>query len=300
MSMPEPHTTTTAPKLPLGDTIRLSYTTYVSGFGDVLRASWLWIAIATPLFAYASWKQFQWMAILMANLKKGMPPPPDMPVTMSTPAEVMLAGGASKLLLFLAGLSIAVAWHRRMILGEHPGTSGANLFSANLWRYAGMGIALMLCAAIPPLLIAIPIFLYGPLAPGGFGPPAPQQFAFLFPLMPAAMLIAYFLLLRLIPLLPARAAGDLALTWRDTWTRTHGNVWRLFWGLAACTVPPALLMFAVSLGITGFPSFDMFTRPGFAERMAVANALFVAYYLLSLPIVIGFLSHAYRHFFRPT
>jgi hypothetical protein len=40
-------------------------------------------------------------------------------------------------------------------------------------------------------------------------------------------------------------------------------------------------------------------RRTFAECFAATGAIWTVYYLLILPIGIGFLSHAYRHFFRP-
>ena len=36
----------------------------------------------------------------------------------------------------------------------------------------------------------------------------------------------------------------------------------------------------------------------FAARMTAVSTVFAVYYLLILPIGIGFLSHAYRHFFQ--
>jgi hypothetical protein len=71
------------------------------------------------------------------------------------------------------------------------------------------------------------------------------------------------------------------------------------WGIVACTLPPALLLQIVLLFLIGFPRPETFTDPSFAGRFAAMGAIMVVYYLLILPIGIGFLSHAYRHFFRP-
>ena len=42
--------------------------------------------------------------------------------------------------------------------------------------------------------------------------------------------VAIAVLLRLSPLLPARASY-LDRTFKDTWRQTRGNAWRLFWGV---------------------------------------------------------------------
>ena len=62
-------------KLPLWDTICLSYSTYFNNFLDVLRISWLWMLVGVPLLGYASWQQMSWMAKSI-DLKPGIPPPP--------------------------------------------------------------------------------------------------------------------------------------------------------------------------------------------------------------------------------
>jgi hypothetical protein len=52
------------------------------------------------------------------------------------------------------------------------------------------------------------------------------------------------------------------------------------------------------LVVVGFPNPAMFGGEGFVERMTVMSTIFVVYYLLVVPIAIGFLSHSYRHFFQ--
>jgi hypothetical protein len=126
-----PHDGETNPKLPLWETIRLSYSTYFHNFTDVLRISWLWLAVATPLMGTMTW-QFSSMAGLMADMKRG--PSPQIPThIVSRLVETIPLGLAAGLVLMLAGLSIAVAWHRRIILGERPGFSGSNVATKNLW-----------------------------------------------------------------------------------------------------------------------------------------------------------------------
>jgi hypothetical protein len=110
------------PKLPFWDTVTLSYSSYFRHFTDVLRVSWLWLLVAAGFTSFANWQQWSWMATAMANLKPGLPPP-----QMPQPTEMAVLLNLDNILILLAGFSIAVAWHRLMILGERPGFSGSNV-----------------------------------------------------------------------------------------------------------------------------------------------------------------------------
>jgi hypothetical protein len=283
------------PKLPLGNTISLSYSTYFQNFMDVLRISWLWLVVVAPLAGLASWLQMSWLAEVAANMKPGMPP--QMP---ARPFEAILLPNVAGLVVVLAGVSIAVAWHRRLILGEHPGLSGSNVATRSLWRYVVIGLAIILIVALPALAIIVPmIFLLSGLATTGvLALPGPWSILLILVFL-LVYVTGFGAMLRLSILLPARAVGDVGLTFKETWNRTRGNTWRMFWGIVACTLP--LFAAQVVLALVGFPAPGpgMFANEAFASRMAVINAIFSVFYLLILPIGIGFLSHSYRHFFKP-
>jgi hypothetical protein len=285
------------PKLPLGATIALSYSTYFQHFIDALRASWLWLAAVAAITGVASWRQWSWMGAVIAEVKPGMPPQ----ALNHVPQPLALAAlaGLDDILLTLAGISIAVAWHRLLILGEHPGFSGSNIATRDLWRYIGVGLAIGLIVMLPIVVIVFPafyfVFSFQSAAPGS---PPPAGLFLLIPLVFVLYILATAVMLRLILLLPARAAGDLSLTFRQTWNRTRGNTWRLFWGMMATTVPPIMLA-DIAFMVIGAGNVLTRASEDFARRMTATSTIFIVYYLLMLPIGIGFLSHAYRHFFRP-
>jgi hypothetical protein len=116
-------------KLPLWDTICRSYSSYFRNLPDVLRISWMWLAIAAPLMGIAAWLQISWMKDFMANAKPGMPP---QAFLVSRPIETIVLGHVANLGLIFAGVSIAVAWHRQIILGELPRFSGSNVATKSL------------------------------------------------------------------------------------------------------------------------------------------------------------------------
>lgn len=281
------------PKLPLGTTIGLAYSTYSHGFKDVLQISWLWLAVLAPLTGLANWLQVSWIASVAKTLKPGM-----VPSLTGRPIGMLVLVYAGSLVFLLAGLSIAVAWHRRELLGEHPAASGHNVVTASLWRYALSLLLLGLIVMGPMLAIMLPIFFW--VIPQAVHGAQPAGLPVLLILVMATVVAATAVAVRLMPVLPARAIGDVAVTFKDVWNRTRGNIWRLYWGTLACLVPPMLVMQIIFLSLIGFGDPRRFADDGFVWRMTIVSTLVSLCYLLVLPIWVGFLSHTYRHFFpRP-
>ena len=200
-----------------------------------------------------------------------------------------------KALLAFAGASIAVAWHRLMILNEPPGISGSNIATTTLWRYVGIAIAIFAIDVVPAMIVSFgeTLFFAG-AAPGPVSIATTLLIIALFVFGLAAML-------RFGLLLPACAVGNLGLTFLETWRRTRGNTWRLFWGVTATTSPLLMLGSLISVVVTGVPGSASFANLGssdFAVRMTAASTITAMYYLLIVPVGIGFISHAYRHFFE--
>jgi hypothetical protein len=229
----------------------------------------------------------------MAELKPGLAPP-QLPKSGEMP---VLLNVDNIILLLLAGVSIAVAWHRLMILNERPGLSGSNVATKNLWRYIIVGIALFLTLFLPMAAIMLPTFYFLPTA-SGVRTALPPAFLPLILMFFVVYLIFVAVTLRLTLLLPARAVGNTDLTFRQTWNRTRGNIWRMFWGIVVTTIPPLLVAQIGFLTLIGAPNPENFAGDDFVARMTAASTVTMIYYLLTLPIGIGFLSHAYRHFFQ--
>jgi hypothetical protein len=45
------------PKLPLWRTVGLSYRLWAGNFSELVRISWLWLVLMTPVLAIASWRR---------------------------------------------------------------------------------------------------------------------------------------------------------------------------------------------------------------------------------------------------
>lgn len=272
------------PKLPLWPTIRLSYASYLQHFGDVLRISVLWLALMAVFDAATGWMQATWMTHVMKN------PAPQPNLT--EPLEMSALGNISSVVLALAAISIAVAWHRRLLLDEPPGRSGGNVGTLALWRYIAVTILACVIAAAPALLLLLAIWLFGwmPAADDVIAPQTPV----LISAFGLASVAGIMILLRLCVLLPANATGNWTLTVKGAWRLSRGNGWRLFWGIVACGLPPFLLLGLVFVGVIWLPAADNVYR----VQWAVASAVATCCWLIAWPIGIGFLSYAYRHLNR--
>jgi hypothetical protein len=275
------------PKLPLWNATCLSYSTWLHHFADVLRISWLWIA----LVGLTSWLQWSWLGGAIANVTQGVPLQAP---SLESRALIYIGGVA----WFVASISINVAWYRRIILGEQPRLSGSNLITGSLWRYVGVGILITLVACLPALLIFLLLTtLVLPIAS------ALGARGFLFGSIFALVMIGLYLaaiavVLRLSPLLPARAAGDLDRTFGETWRQTRGNTWRLFWGLMACAFLPMIVVQIAVVIIFGLPNVQLLGSSVFTTRLGITNVINVICYMLTTPISANFLALAYLHFFN--
>jgi len=271
-------------KLPLGQAIKRSYSIFFSHFGDVLRITWLWLLIVVPISGYCMWLHGQKLPAIFDAIKKGQPP-------MTTPSSLrdgVIQYGPS-LLMVVAGTSIAVAWHRLLVLGERPGVSGSNLVTVNSGRYLLTGLTV-------GLIFYLPLLLISQLIPTAGAHPNPMVALFLL-LTYVVWIFAAVIALRISLLLPARAVSDTDLTAWQAWVRTRGNTWRMIWGSIACSlvIPIAVQLMTYPLG--GYPTFGNIASEGFPTRFAIFGVISTITYILTMPIAIGFLTIAYGHFF---
>jgi hypothetical protein len=161
-----------------------------------------------------------------------------------------------------------------------------------------MGLWIALIAILPGFLIGLLLALV--LTPFVSGLHLTSFSVFLVPALVTAALyiVAVAIVLRLCPLLPARAIGDRGRTVAETWRRTRGNTWRIFWGLLACTLPLMMLVQFIFRIAVGNPALQLLANGAPPTRIVVASVINIVTYLLTWPIAVSFLSLAYIHFFR--
>ncbi len=280
------------PKLPLWNAICRSYSMWLHNFPDVLRVSWLWLIV----IGLVGWWQVSWLGGIVANARQGVPP--QLP-SLKSRASLYVGG----LIWLLASTSITVGWYRRIILKERPRLSGSNLFTGSLWRYVGVGLLISVVVFIP-LFLAILLLSFFlsfvmalfSLAPALKAHPIPVGLVTV-SLMITLCVTAIAVVLRLSLLLPARAVGDRERTLEETWRRTRGNIWRLFWGHLACALLPIIIVqFAIAI-ILGVSGTQLFGGSVLSTRSGITNVINLICYLLTIPISTNFMALAYLHFF---
>jgi hypothetical protein len=287
-------------KLPVWQTAGKAYKAFFENFGSVIRLSWIWLLVFAASTAYAF--EHQWE--LMLSLSNGGVSPVDIALH-SIRWRVQTVGILQYFLGIVGGASMAVAWHRFLILDERPATSGMNAASSPVRHYILTGILIVLTVAIPilPIVLAL-LAITNP-----FALPMLPAFNDHGPMVPAvALLFAFGWMLwllgfiRLALLLPARAIGNDALTFSQCWKRTRGNSWRIGFGCFLTVYPPLLpaqLVFAKIMFAGIQPGRMPFAGPPSPIFIATLATLTV-YAIFTGLIMIGFLSYAYLHFFGPT
>lgn len=228
----------------------MRYLPVIAAFGHVLRStvhnlrfawhvSWPWMVVILPVNVIAS----VYGAVLDPAAEE--PSGPALALT-------LIVG----LLTMFAFSSIAVSWHRYILLDEVP-RGMARLRADNaVWRYFGNTILILLIvmAVFIPVILVLS-FLTWSLGTAGLLIGLPAYLG--------ALVFGIGAFYRLSVKLPAIALERRDFTMKDAWSATDGNVWQLF-GLAALffitVVSMALLLAGLAwlLALTGLSTAMLF------------------------------------------
>ena len=249
-------------RLPVKQTIRLAYSSFALHGDDLVRASWLWMLLVGVTVAVAYNTSWQTAAIFLQ---------------------------------LFAAASIAVAWHRTLILGERQVFLGSDATDRRLWRYILSAFLLFLLTFVPLLAMGgLGRWLILLARSAGAGP---LESVLMLPLRLAVLAATIMMTCRLTLVLPARAIGKQEPSFRESWAQTRGNTWRLFWGALTTSIPYFVIVQLFAPSLPGSPNApDTVTTS--ADTGDIAKA--VAYsllYMLTLQTNVAFLSHAYQYFF---
>jgi hypothetical protein len=248
-----PECTAAMARLPTWDTVKAAFQHFFGHLWLFEVAAWPWLAIL------ALWKAVAIAFGLSAQ---------DSPII-----QVVETGWQ-----WLAEIAVAVAWHRAILLSEPA--AGRPRFGRAELRYLGIGIALTLGMAAA--------FLPAGMAAGSGAPQATVG-----GLVMVGALIASLLAVvtaRCYLALPGAAIGS-AIGLAESWRRTSGNGWRLFWGMIACALPGSAVI------IVWESLIDAVSQPDGLAR-ALASLVTAGCGLAGTAIVAGFLSFAYLWFDR--
>jgi hypothetical protein len=197
-----------ARQLPAGKCFVHAVKSVRNNIAYAFRISWPWYAILIPLGIGAS---------LFAEYMSGGNPE----AVPSAPVVVIY------IILFAVSLvafaSIAVNWHRYILLDEVP--HGSELFRLDdkTWRYLGNVVLIFLMSFAAALLIALPVFGLTFALGENAGPVA----FLLIILFIVGMLFIAALFFRMSVKLPAIALGRHDISFKDALAATEGNTLRL-------------------------------------------------------------------------
>jgi hypothetical protein len=180
-------------------------------------------------------------------------------------------------LILVSSASIAVNWHRYILLDDVPPASMLLRLDPLMWRYLGN----LLLIGLLVFLVMIPFSLVAALLNAGNA-----GFAFVFFV---ALPIAGFLFFRLGVKLPSIALGRTDFSFNDAWAVTKGNGWEIV-QLFFLNIAAALLVSLVIYGIeraVGFANAELGEIVSFILQF-LANWFFTIFGITILTSLYGF------------
>jgi hypothetical protein len=255
-------------KFPLWRTVGQAYEGWVTNFPELLRICLPWMLLMAPILALLNWWQEPRYAESLFQ------PGADL-----SPFTVVM-DFVGWLVTLPALASVAVAWHRLLLRGEHPARGAYVRLDRIVAGYASLALGLMVIKDGSQFVGSMFEFVTGVNVP-----PLADLIA-----TRGSSIIALLIVARLSLALPGIALECEAATLRSAWSVTKRNTWRLLWGYIVCSLP----LIAINLGI----SYLLFHSD---HSRVVVTLAELASQLLSIPIVminVGMLSLCYRHFFE--
>jgi len=122
--------------------------------------------------------------------------------------------------------SMAVAWHRLLLQGEHPAYLRLDYIVAAYAGVAFLGNIIMLA----PYYFSVTIRFAAEATQSGAA-------AFVASVEPFASFAIPFILARLSLVLPAMALGRRDVTFGAAWKISEGHTWWMFWAYVLCFLP---------------------------------------------------------------
>lgn len=240
-------------RLPVFDTLGKAIRYTLTNIVVMIQVSWLWVAI-----------------LLAATAIVVLQPAPDLPGSADWLWAVVLV-----VLYLVAMYAIAVAWHRRLLLGEQPGWFTVSLgwrelgylgYVVAITAISGSGIGLGMLASLATGIAPAPA-----IAAGGF--------------------VMILILGRLHLVLPGSAVSDRRMSLAQSFRLTAGNTWRIAGGFLLI----ALLNGGVNLLSSGLdPDTDAVSAVGVGLAMVgVAGSVLMAF------ITLSYMSFCYWFFVPP-
>lgn len=233
--------------LPAGKCISHAIASVRNNIAFAFRISWPWYAILVPANIAASF--------IVSSLQGNNPEP-------SSPAAFVVYL-ALLVISLLAFASIAVNWHRYILLDEVPRANEIFRMDDKVWRYFGNIILIVLIMIAASLLVTVPVFALATFV-DALSVPAILLFI-------AGMFFIATMFFRLSVKLPAVALGSTDFGLAHAWAASQGNTLPLF--LIALFEFAVALAFIVLLLLVTF----IFSQASLTLAVVVSSILQVAF-----------------------
>ena len=222
-------------KLPVFKALGHAFRSTTDNIGFAFHISWPWVLILLPFNVATN------LYLVMNGLQTGSEPNPEMLgkfFAVITP--LVLAS-------IVAYASIAVNWHRYVLLDEIARGWQRLRIDSLTWRYIGNFILIILVLIVGGIAVGLALGIGGFLANAILGETVAA--ILLIPALAALYVFAFVAAYRLSVKLPAVALGRSDFSLRNAWEETKGNSWRLLGLLILfflCLMLVAVGMFAIT------------------------------------------------------
>jgi hypothetical protein len=253
-------------KLPFWRTVGSAYAMPFKHADTLGHVTWLWLGLMTPVLLLMSWIVVPLVTDVMGKIGT--------PAGRDVHWQLQMLSFVKQIVLLPAVASIAVAWHRFILINEQPHERYLEI-DRNVMLYASY---VLVTSVVLNGIGHFPVYLAA--ATGIKWPDWAVGIASVLAL-PLLLIVA-----RYSPILVAIALGQSDISLGDVWAATRRNTWRMALGPLACII------------LLGIPGAIMFHLNGM-NRLSAAAVLTLLDLISIIGGVVGvsFLSLAYRHFF---
>ena len=263
-------------KLPIWKTVKASYQLTWNYRAEYFRIARLWLIVALPVLFIYHWLIWSYQGESDCAIKATLA---------SSPMHEAAVAGVGLLTLTLQGLfivfiisSIAVAWHRLILLDETPTSDRYLRKDKTVGNYYKFGLFL---SVLPFAAI---------LVPGAFFFFEPDNILLWTVKITIAVILLGFVGVFTVQAsiaLPAKALELYDITAMDAYRRTKGNFWRISFGTGLCTLPALPFSFLLQPICNG----------KLLDVMIYSLADIIDIITIT-PLTLTFLSLAFHHFYR--
>jgi hypothetical protein len=258
-------------KLPLWRTIGQSYAMWARNFPDLVRIAWVWMLLMGLVRVSWSW----WVVPhILEALRAGGP---------AGQFIVVASQIVSQVIMLPALASVAVAWHRLLLRGEHPDRGLYLRFDRIVVGYAILAFWIAVIFKTPDYVIEMFRIVTGTALDR---PTMPQLVG------SVVGTLTGLIAARLSIALPGIALGREDVTLGSAWRVSKRNTWRMFWAYFFCAVPASVIVFVIFyfLGywLLGYQAIVTFVL------QFLSGVIWIPIGMIS----VGMLSLACRHFFE--